>query len=107
MAERPSNAVAATLKKRTLTRLYNTRPSWLANPLAAPQTSEAPAASAPADNALADIVVTAQRRVENLQRAALPVSAVAGDTLVTQSITRADDLTVLRGDPHNERTGNL
>ena len=79
----------------------------IANPLAAQQTSEAPAASAPADNGLADIVVTAQRRVENLQRAALPVSAVAGDTLVTHSITRADDLTVLRGDPHNERTGNL
>ena len=63
-----------------------------ASPLAAQQTSEAPAASVPADNGLADIVITAQRRAENLQRAALPVSAVSGDTLVTQSITRADDL---------------
>jgi len=66
-----------------------------ASPLAAQQASETPVASAPADNGLADIVITAQRRAENLQRAALPVSAVAGDTLVTQSITRADDLTRL------------
>jgi len=34
----------------------------IAGPLAAQQTSETSAASAPADNGLADIVVTAQRR---------------------------------------------
>jgi iron complex outermembrane recepter protein len=42
---------------------------------------------------IADIIVTAQRRSENLQKAAIAVSAVAGDTLVKQSITQANDLT--------------
>lgn len=42
---------------------------------------------------IADIIVTAQRRSENLQKAAIAVSAVAGDTLVQQSITQANDLT--------------
>lgn len=50
---------------------------------------------APASPGLQDIVVTAQRRSENLQKAALAVSAVAGDTLVKQSITQATDLTRL------------
>ncbi|MBB3955577.1 iron complex outermembrane receptor protein [Novosphingobium sediminicola] len=44
---------------------------------------------------LQDIVVTAQRREENLQKAALAVSAVAGDTLVKQSVTQATDLSRL------------
>ncbi|WP_395651771.1 TonB-dependent receptor, partial [Brevundimonas sp.] len=44
---------------------------------------------------LEDIVVTAQRREENLQRAAIAVSAVAGETLTEQSITQATDLTRL------------
>ena len=43
----------------------------------------------------AEIVVTAQRREENLQRAAIAVSAVAGDTLTQQSVTQATDLTRL------------
>lgn len=42
---------------------------------------------------LEEIVVTAQRREENLQRAALPVTAISGSALVSQSITQADDLT--------------
>jgi len=44
---------------------------------------------------LEEVVVTAQRREENLQKAALAVSAVSGDTLATQSITQATDLTRL------------
>lgn len=44
---------------------------------------------------LQDIVVTAQRRSENLQRAAIAVSAVAGDQLVRQSITQSTDLSRL------------
>lgn len=50
---------------------------------------------AEAEEGLKDIVVTAQRREENLQRAALAVSAVSGDTLTQQSITQATDLTRL------------
>jgi outer membrane receptor protein involved in Fe transport len=53
------------------------------------------AAPVAAQGGLQDIVVTAQRREENLQKAALAVSAVAGDTLVKQSITQATDLSRL------------
>jgi iron complex outermembrane receptor protein len=51
------------------------------------------AAERPAATGLADIIVTAQRRSENLQKAAVAVSAVTGDMLVQQSITQANDLT--------------
>ncbi|NWG52978.1 MAG: TonB-dependent receptor [Hydrogenophilaceae bacterium] len=44
---------------------------------------------------LAEIVVTAQRREENLQRAAIAVSAVTGAMIEEQSITQATDLTRL------------
>ena len=47
------------------------------------------------DVALEEIVVTAQRREENLQRAAVPVSAVSGEALAQQSVTQATDLTRL------------
>ncbi|KUR81326.1 TonB-dependent receptor [Novosphingobium sp. Fuku2-ISO-50] len=56
--------------------------------------AQTPVADAPATG-LQDIVVTAQRREENLQKAALAVSAVAGDDLVKQSVTQANDLTRL------------
>lgn len=53
-------------------------------------------AGAAADNAgLEDIVVTAQRREENLQRTALAVSAVAGDQLTEKSITTPNGLSSL------------
>lgn len=52
-------------------------------------------AEADADGGLEEIVVTAQRREENLQRAAIAVSAVSGDSLVQQSITDATDITRL------------
>ncbi|SFK40029.1 iron complex outermembrane recepter protein [Caulobacter sp. UNC279MFTsu5.1] len=45
--------------------------------------------------ALEEVVVTAQRREENLQKAAVAVSAVAGDTLTKASVTQATDLTRL------------
>jgi iron complex outermembrane receptor protein len=53
------------------------------------------AQQAPAPVALEEVVVTAQRREENLQRAAVAVSAVAGDALTKASITQATDLTRL------------
>ncbi len=43
---------------------------------------------------LTDIIVTAQRRSENLQRAAISVTAVSGDQLAKASITTAADLTL-------------
>lgn len=47
------------------------------------------------NSGLADIIVTAQRREENLQKAAIPVSAVAGNTLTEQSVTQATDISRL------------
>jgi iron complex outermembrane receptor protein len=48
-----------------------------------------------ASEGLQEIVVTAQRREENLQKAAIPVNAVTGETLTNQGITQATDLTRL------------
>lgn len=45
------------------------------------------------DQGLTDIIVTAQRREESLQKAGIAMSAVSGDTLTQQSITQAEDLT--------------
>jgi iron complex outermembrane receptor protein len=47
--------------------------------------------AAPAEG-LADIVVTAQRRSENLQKAAIPVDVVTGDTLVNSGLTVSGQL---------------
>lgn len=44
---------------------------------------------------LAEIVVTAERRVESLQRTALAVSAVSGDTLIRSGISEATGLSKL------------
>lgn len=52
--------------------------------------------AAPAEEeGLGEIIVTAQRREENLQRAAIAVSTVTGDALTQQSITQATDITRL------------
>jgi iron complex outermembrane receptor protein len=53
-----------------------------------------PAVPAVADSApgLEEVVVTAQRREESVQRAAIAVTAVSGDALVERSITQATDL---------------
>jgi iron complex outermembrane recepter protein len=41
---------------------------------------------------LSDIVVTAQRRSENLQNVPISISAVTGETLAAQGITRSQDI---------------
>lgn len=48
-----------------------------------------------AEAVIQDIVVTAQRRKENLQRAAIAVSAVSGDTLKSAGVTNPTDLTAV------------
>ena len=65
-----------------------------------PATQAAPAneaAGQPADEGGLgpDIVVTAQRREESLQRAAIAVTAVGGDTLVSAGVTKPEGLTAL------------
>lgn len=61
----------------------------------APATVEAPALqdASVTQSGLEDIIVTAQRRSENLQRAAIPVSAVSGDALAAAGVTRPTELT--------------
>lgn len=52
-------------------------------------------AAATDDGGVSDIVVTAQRRSESLQRAALAVSVVSGDELTQAGVSQAQDLTKL------------
>ncbi len=52
----------------------------------------ASAKAAPGQEGLGDIIVTAQRRSENLQRAAVAVSVVQGSALVAAGITQPDRL---------------
>jgi len=67
-------------------------PAWTQSD--ASTTATAPAAEPQdADQGLGEIVVTAQRREENLQRAALAVSAVAPDELVRAGVTDPSALT--------------
>ena len=68
----------------------------------AAQVAGAQAVKSPEENAtdkptggLQDIVVTAQRRSESLQRAAIAVSAVSGSALVDAGVTRPNELTSL------------
>ena len=51
--------------------------------------------STPAESGLNDIVVTAQRRSENLQRAAIAVSAIGGDAMRDAGITKPTELTAI------------
>ncbi|MEC3947864.1 TonB-dependent receptor [Sphingobium sp. HWE2-09] len=69
-------------------------PAWAQIAAAPTQAADQQSSSGP-DVGLADIVVTAQRRAENLQRAAIAVSAVSGDQLSAAGITRPSELTAL------------
>ncbi|GGB19476.1 TonB-dependent receptor [Sphingomonas metalli] len=69
-------------------------------PVLAQEPPAAPAATAQTEvdaeqEGLADIVVTAQRRTENLQRVAVPVTAVTGDALVNAGVTETANLSKL------------
>jgi iron complex outermembrane receptor protein len=62
------------------------------------QTSPGPGAqtvSTGSDTQLQEVVVTAQRREETLQRAAVPVSVVTGDQLALAGVTQVEDLSKL------------
>ncbi|TAK56463.1 MAG: TonB-dependent receptor, partial [Gammaproteobacteria bacterium] len=82
----------------------------IATILAAAAMPQAPALSQEAEPArLDDIVVTAQRREETLQKAAIAVSAVAGDVLTSRSISDPTEVTqlvpalqVTRGSAHTQ-----
>ncbi len=61
----------------------------------APATAQAADAAAgqPTGGAIAEVVVTAERREESLQRAAVAVTAVTGEQLAKRDITTVDQLT--------------
>ena len=57
--------------------------------------ASADTAAGPADTGLEEIVVTAQRRAEDLQRVAIPVDVVSGNKMLAQGIVQAEDLNKL------------
>jgi iron complex outermembrane receptor protein len=67
--------------------MAGTTPVWAAD------ATPAPAASTPVNTTtLQEIVVTAQRRSQSLQKTALPVTVVGGEALAAQGVTRPQDL---------------
>ena len=66
--------------------------SAVADPEVSPETD---AAAAPEDQGLGEIVITAQRRSESLQRAGVAVSAVQGADLINAGVTQPAELTKL------------
>lgn len=64
----------------------------MASPANAQTSSNAAGAAEDTQYGLADIVVTAQRRAENLQKVGIAVSAVTGDSLTKAGISQPDDL---------------
>jgi len=77
----------------TATPVYAQSTTVNANP--APSSSTTAPAPAPTESGLADIIVTAQRRSESLQRAAIAATAVSGDALVSAGVTEPVQLTKL------------
>ncbi|HYD04137.1 MAG TPA: TonB-dependent receptor, partial [Reyranella sp.] len=72
----------------------------LAQDAGSPPSSSDPSTAAPSNETeeapaggLGEIVVTAQRREENLQRAALAISAISGDDLAAAGVSRPTELT--------------
>ncbi len=64
-------------------------------PAAEPAEAASSAQSGASEQGLKDIVVTAQRRSENLQRAAIAVSVVSSDALARLNVTQSSQLTTL------------
>lgn len=63
--------------------------------LTAAQATSTAAVSAETPGVLEEITITAQRRSENLQKAAVALSAVSGDDLLEASVTQPDQLSKL------------
>ncbi|MEG3175407.1 TonB-dependent receptor [Sphingomonas sp. RB3P16] len=61
---------------------------------AAPPVANAPEATAQAEGAVQDIVVTAQRRPERLQNVPVSVTVLGGDTLRSQALNDATQITI-------------
>ena len=66
-----------------------------ANPLARPGDQQGSTTAVADDGTLQDIVVTAQKREQNLQDVPVAVTAITADTLVNRNVTTVNDLTRL------------
>lgn len=71
--------------------------AYQSEPTAAPQAAvvQAQAQAQDEPESLTEIVVTAQRRSENLQRAAIAVTAVGAESLRSANVTTPSQLTTL------------
>ncbi len=69
--------------------------SGSANPLAQPGDQQGSNSAAADDGGLEDIVVTAQKREQNLQDVPVAVTAITADTLVNRNVATVSDLTRL------------
>ena len=67
-------------------------PSDPGAPVSTPTTEAPPLASSPAANGVQEVVVTAQRRRENLERVPGTIQALTGQTLSNLNVTTFDDL---------------
>ncbi|MBB4613444.1 TonB-dependent receptor [Novosphingobium taihuense] len=61
--------------------------------IATPVAAQEAQADAGAADGITEIIVTAQRKEESLQKAAIAIDAVSGDDLVSRGITNATDIT--------------
>lgn len=75
--------------------LAATQPALAQSEIAPENAADQTAAETGSTEGLADIIVTAQRRSENLQRAAIPVTAVSGDALRDAGVTKPTELTAI------------
>ncbi|GLS99753.1 TonB-dependent receptor [Sphingobium jiangsuense] len=88
----PAAANAQGQSQSTPPRLDRSAPGASASPQNPADASEADAAQASNKAGLDDIVVTAQQRNENLQKAALAISVVTGEELLEDGIVGVDTL---------------
>ena len=66
---------------------------WMAAPALAADQAPASDAAATPEAGISEIIVTAQRRIESAQKAAIAIDAVKGDDLIQRGIGSASDIT--------------
>jgi len=86
------------LKFRTVLLCAAATGGLLTHPVSAQSANQAatqPHATQPDGAGIAEIIVTAQRRDQSLQKAAVSLTAVTGDAIASANVVRADDLAKL------------
>ena len=62
---------------------------------AVPVSAQTAQTGAESDSGIGDIIVTAQRREETAQKAAIAIDAVSGASLIDAGILKAEDLSLI------------